>query len=488
MSSQRQVQKKPGSNSYSPPAQKAATGQRPFSDPIYDAVSPKQEEAINPRAGFNLMQMRIFPDSPAPVQAKLTVGAPGDKYEQEADGMAAKVMAMRAPENEEPIQRQTPTEEKKAEEVQTKPDSAAITPLVQRETTPEEPQQEELVQAKALSTATIQRETTSEEPQEEEEPVQAKAESEGKSSHNGNLESQLNGSKGGGSPLPDEVRAFMEPRFGADFSGVRVHTDGAALQMNKELGAQAFAHGSDIYYGAGKSPGKDELTAHELTHVVQQTGGAKQIAQTKTEVIQRFAQAAPALAFGPVGLTVAFGIAGVTIVVLWLNNGGWEEIGRITDAIAKGIDRTLEELGEILDRAGQGAKAKLRQIEEYLRRIIPSSGENTEPLAAIQTEKLLGNTRQMAMHLARLLRLSEVGGMPPEEDPDPGNDNDKHWWKEIKAFIKNIQQAIKGASRKQIMRELRKKFTEEQIIDIERRLIEAAKKIGEEPPQFLPPG
>jgi hypothetical protein len=42
--------------------------------------------------------------------------------------------------------------------------------------------------------------------------------------------------------------------------------------MNKELGAQAFAHGSDIYFGAGKSPGNNELTAHELTHVVQQTG------------------------------------------------------------------------------------------------------------------------------------------------------------------------------------------------------------------------
>jgi hypothetical protein len=64
----------------------------------------------------------------------------------------------------------------------------------------------------------------------------------------------------------------MEPRFGTDFSGVRVHTDSNAVQMNKELGAQAFAHGSDIYFGAGKSPGNNELTAHELTHVVQQKG------------------------------------------------------------------------------------------------------------------------------------------------------------------------------------------------------------------------
>src|SRR4028119_1033144 len=45
--------------------------------------------------------------------------------------------------------------------------------------------------------------------------------------------------------------------------------------MNKDLHAQAFTHGSDIYYGSGKSAAKDDLTAHELTHVVQQTGAKK---------------------------------------------------------------------------------------------------------------------------------------------------------------------------------------------------------------------
>jgi Domain of unknown function (DUF4157)/Bacterial protein of unknown function (DUF922) len=57
-----------------------------------------------------------------------------------------------------------------------------------------------------------------------------------------------------------------------DFGDVRVHTGSDAVQMNGALNAQAFAHGSDIYFGAGKSPGNNELTAHELTHVVQQTG------------------------------------------------------------------------------------------------------------------------------------------------------------------------------------------------------------------------
>ncbi|MFB2977695.1 DUF4157 domain-containing protein [Microseira sp. BLCC-F43] len=109
----------------------------------------------------------------------------------------------------------------------------------------------------------------------------------GSSQASPSIENRLSNSKGGGSPLPDEVRSFMEPRFGADFSGVRVHTDSTAVQMNKELGAQAFAHGSDIYYGAGKSPGKNELTAHELTHTIQQGAAVRMNKQVRRQPNQQ---------------------------------------------------------------------------------------------------------------------------------------------------------------------------------------------------------
>lgn len=56
----------------------------------------------------------------------------------------------------------------------------------------------------------------------------------------------------------------------------QVHTDSTAVQMSKELGAQAFTHGSDVSFGEGKVPGNNELTAHELTHVVRQNGGVVQ--------------------------------------------------------------------------------------------------------------------------------------------------------------------------------------------------------------------
>ena len=88
------------------------------------------------------------------------------------------------------------------------------------------------------------------------------------------VEARLSQSKGGGSPLPESVRTYMEPRFGVDFSHVHVHTGSDAKQMNQAVGAQAFTHGSDIYFGEGRNPENLELTAHELTHVIQQTGGA----------------------------------------------------------------------------------------------------------------------------------------------------------------------------------------------------------------------
>jgi hypothetical protein len=201
------------------------------------------------------------------IQAKLTVGPVGDQYEQEADRVAEQVLTMPAPRRPEPVegvsqqrsavsaqsplQRQAPEEE---EEVQAKPLAAPITPLVQRQE-----EEEEEVQMMPL--------------------VQRRAD--GSFEAGSELESRLAAHQGSGSPLPNEVRAFMEPRFGADFSGVRVHTGGEAVQMTRELQAQAFTHGQGIYLGAGRyDPGSTagkRLLAHELTHTIQQTGQVQRL-------------------------------------------------------------------------------------------------------------------------------------------------------------------------------------------------------------------
>ncbi len=82
---------------------------------------------------------------------------------------------------------------------------------------------------------------------------------------------------GSGRPLDPESRAFMEPRFGQDFGGVRVHTGADADTAARSINARAFTSGNNVVFGAGEySPATDagrRLLSHELTHVVQQGSG-----------------------------------------------------------------------------------------------------------------------------------------------------------------------------------------------------------------------
>ncbi len=82
---------------------------------------------------------------------------------------------------------------------------------------------------------------------------------------------------GGGSPLDRDTRGFMESRLGADFSDVRVHTDGKATESARSVQAYAYTVGNDVVFQADKySPDSDSgqrMLAHELTHVVQQRSG-----------------------------------------------------------------------------------------------------------------------------------------------------------------------------------------------------------------------
>lgn len=161
-------------------------------------------------------------------QPKLRIGEPGDRYEREADRVADEVMRMA----ESQVHRQAYEEEEK-ELLQTKP-------LVQQITS--------TLQTKELSGQT--------------------------SEISQNLETHINAIRGGGQPLPTSIRAFFEPRFGYDFSQVRVHTDARAAKSARVINAKAFTKGTDVVFSAGQySPdtvtGKRILT-HELTHVVQQ--------------------------------------------------------------------------------------------------------------------------------------------------------------------------------------------------------------------------
>jgi hypothetical protein len=85
-----------------------------------------------------------------------------------------------------------------------------------------------------------------------------------------------------GQPLDPETRAKMEPRFGRDFGGVRVHTDALSVQSARALNARAYTVGNSIVFAeaefAPRSVSGQSLLAHELTHTVQQ-GGQPQLIQ-----------------------------------------------------------------------------------------------------------------------------------------------------------------------------------------------------------------
>lgn len=190
---------------------------------------------------------------PAPVQAKLTISQPGDRYEQEADRVADRVMSMPEPAGrlqrecgdcEDEAQRQPVEEEEDKEEVARK--------LIQRQAEPGGPEEEEEPPTAAAKA----------------QPGHKPVVSPGMAADIQSLRSS------GGQPLPDSTRAFFEPRFGHDFSQVRVHADAKAADTAQAVRAKAFTVGRDIVFGGGQytpdTQGGRRLLAHELAHVAQQ--------------------------------------------------------------------------------------------------------------------------------------------------------------------------------------------------------------------------
>lgn len=212
----------------------------------------EEEEQIQMQPGPQLMKMAGNADDEedgVTVQTKLKIGSPGDKYEKEADAVADRVMMMPEQDEEEVVQMKT----------------AGTSPHIRMKC--KECEEELTLQMKP--------------------DIQMQAGDQGHAPDH--ISSQLSSSAGTGQTMADSVRSDLETKMGTDFSDVKIHTDSNAVQMNEELGAQAFAHGTDIYFNSGNynpesSQGK-HLLAHELTHVIQQTG---KIQKNDSPDIQKF--------------------------------------------------------------------------------------------------------------------------------------------------------------------------------------------------------
>ncbi len=160
------------------------------------------------------------------LQPEFKVGPENDRYEQEADKVAAQIMRMA----QHTLQHQIKNE---AEEksLQKKPLIDRISPLIQS-------------------------------------PAEATA----KPEHPVGI--QTRSLQTGGQTMPHAIRAFYEPGFGQDFSHVRLHTDTGAAHLARSVNARAFTSGNRIVFGENEyqphtTRGR-HLLAHELTHVVQQ--------------------------------------------------------------------------------------------------------------------------------------------------------------------------------------------------------------------------
>lgn len=257
---------------------------------------------------FNTTEQPSF-FSPA-VQAKLTVSSPDDPQEKEADAVADQVMRM-------PDQVSMPAANKEDDKLQKQEldTEASVTEIAH-------PVVSRMIQCKAISAQSklatvIQRNALGDEAGADmvstccgsgndinrkhislypSDVVQRS----GRGPPTGSIqfEQSLSSSKGGGSALSGDTRQFMESRFNADFSGVRIHTGSYAQGLSTQMHAQAFTHGNDIYFNNGKyaphTSGGSLLLAHELTHTIQQGasqshagGNANNSAVARKPVIQR---------------------------------------------------------------------------------------------------------------------------------------------------------------------------------------------------------
>jgi len=223
------------------------------------------------------------PTNSLAIQPKLTIGEPNDKYEEEAGRVANQVMQMPAPQlsaldSDSPSSNNTSAN---SETVQrTCAPCSEEHEMAVDEGLPAEPanlctkcleKDAGLIQTKQMPPQ-IQRQENLED---EEELLQAKKAGDAAPEVTPAVSTAIQSLHGGGQPLSRSERSFFEPRFGADFSGVRVHNDMSATRVARLVNARAFTTRQNIVFRVGEySPGSSAgrmLLAHELTHVVQQS-------------------------------------------------------------------------------------------------------------------------------------------------------------------------------------------------------------------------
>ncbi|MEM6252310.1 MAG: DUF4157 domain-containing protein [Cyanobacteria bacterium P01_D01_bin.156] len=219
---------------------------RPFNPPqtneLVDSAQHTATESTNSsKLNFHIGQVDVLggPTEPPSIQPKLTIGQPNDRYEQQADEVAAQVVEkIHSPHiNQREIQR-------------------TVVPVSGEMLAP-------FSTIAPLPIMPLQRQGDI--------PVGDTSDT---------FESDLNQARHGGQSLGPKIQTQMESAMGADFSRVKIHTGSHADQLSRSIQAKAFTTGQDVFFKQGEynpsSRQGQELLAHELTHVVQQNGNTVQ--------------------------------------------------------------------------------------------------------------------------------------------------------------------------------------------------------------------
>lgn len=234
----------------SPTRAKAAGSQTSGSAPVVSVRAAAVPDRAQPTMRMT-NQAAVMARSSVRLQTSLRLSSPNDPAEREAVATASKIMRMPVPENSvsfESTGMGGVFRELKKEDSGNKLKRPALS--IRRSAAPS------ILAMRPAEERRIQRQA------------------EGQSPVSSNVTTKIQGGMAGGSPLPMTVRRFMEPRFGTDFSRIRIHAGSESATLNRQLNAQAFAISNHIFFGKDKlnpeSREGKELIAHELTHTIQQ--------------------------------------------------------------------------------------------------------------------------------------------------------------------------------------------------------------------------
>ena len=234
---------------------------------------------ILPRFAYEFSQIPVHPKSPAYVQAKLRVSPPGSSHEQEADRISEQVMRMPEPRLQH---------------------AGACGGGRPNGPTEQPGQEHERVQIKGIGSSDLG--LTAAPP----------------------IVHEVLGSPS--QALNPATLAFMEPRFGRDFSRIRVHTDQVASRSAEAVAAQAYTVGSDIVFGAGcyapASRDGQRLLAHELVHVQQQSGAAPMLLRQPASDKMKPGADKPPLA--PPSAFPEWKPANAVVELRWVKDNDWD--------------------------------------------------------------------------------------------------------------------------------------------------------------------